>query len=245
MNVKEYLLTSEQEKKLVAALKASISIPILDSIEDFVWESIFCYVKDIPYVDPFNHIRSKKLYDVTDEKNRIGWSAKALQWSLTPNGEFEIVIQRADVFKKAKSLGFDNLTIDSDPNIIGRALLKHWYDKVQEDAIAQNVKDKRICILLKNKACTKFSYVEEDITIYKDDELEWVWSDSSKTGLKGIRKKDGFCVYKWYHNQTQFFERFKFKDNAKIFDIPLNRMSLKQFFELISSNIQERTLFDI
>ncbi len=239
MTVKHYNLTEENENRLLTGLKAAVSIPIIDSIEDFIWESIFCYMKQIPYIDPFKNTRSKKLYDITDSENNIGWSAKALQWSLTPGSEFEIVIQRADVFKKAESLGFNNLNIDSDPNIIGAALLKHWHLKINEDAKKQNVKDKRICILLKNKACTKFAYIEEDIAIYDTDELEWMWSDSDKTGLKGIRKTDGFCVYKWYHNQTQFFERFKFEQSSKIYNIDLHRLSLNHFIDLIHKELSE------
>lgn len=240
MNVRHYNLSAENEKRLVKGLEAAISIPILDSIEDFVWESIFCYMKRIPYVDPFSNIRSKKLYDVTDPATHIGWSAKALQWNLTPGGEFEIVIQRADVFKKAVQLGFPGLNIKSDPNTVGAALLKHWQDKVNADAVAQGVTDKRICILLKNKACTRFAYIEEDIALYSASELKWEWADATKTGLKGIRKSDNFCVYKWYHNQTQFFERFKFAQTPKIYSINLYRSDINHFIDLIHKDLEER-----
>ena len=156
---------------------------------------------------------------------------------MTPGGEFEIVIQRADVFKKANELGFPGLNMDSDPNVIGEALLKHWQNKINSDAIDQNVIDKRICILLKNKACTKFAYVEEDIAIYQKDELEWNWADSKRAGLKAILKSNGRCVYKWYHGQTQFFERFKFSNNPTIYNIPLKRMSLEEFIDVIYSRL--------
>ena len=239
MTVKEYNLSRNEEKRLIEGLEAAISVPLLDSIEDFVWESIFWYMKNIPVVDPFNNIRSKKLYDVIDNINHIGWSAKALQWSLKPEGEFEIVIQRADVFKKANELGFPGLNINSDPNEIGKALLKHWHNKIIEDALAQNINRKRICILLKNKACTKFSYLEEDIAEYNADELRWEWSDDKKTGLKGIRKSDGFCVYKWYHNQTQFFERFKFGKEPTIFSLTRKRFDISSFIRLIHTNLSD------
>lgn len=238
MTVNQYELSPKNEIRLIKGLEAAISIPIIDSIEDFIWESIFCYTKQIPYIDPFCNIRSKKLYDVTDDINHIGWSAKALQLkNITPGCEFELVIQRADVFKKAAILGFPGLNIDSDPNVIGAALLKHWYDKVDNDAVAQGVTDKRICILLKNKTCTSFAYIEEDITKYSADELYWEWSDSMRTGLKGIRKNDNFCVYKWYHNQTQFFERFKFSPTSKIYTINLNRLDLNHFVDLIHDDL--------
>lgn len=238
MTVNRYNLTPENEQRLVKGLEAAISVPIIDSIEDFVWESIFCYMKNIPYIDPFSNIRSKKLYDVTDPANHVGWSAKALQWTLTPGGEFEIVIQRADVFKKAEQLGFPELNLNSDPNIIGAALLKHWQNKINGDAVAQNIKDKRICILLKNKDCTRFSYLEEDIALYDKSDLDWEWTDSSKTGLKAIRKSDNFCVYKWYHNQTQFFERFKFDAESKIYSINLYRSDIKHFIDSVHKDIE-------
>lgn len=244
MTVNHYNLTTEDENRLIRGLEAAISIPIIDSIEDFIWESIFCYTKRIPYVDPFSNIRSKRLYDVTDPANNIGWSAKALQWTLTPGGEFEIVIQRADVFKKAEHLGFPGLNIDSDPNLIGAALLKHWQDKVLEDAVAQNVTDKRICILLKNKACTRFAYIEEDIVLYDANELKWEWADDKKVGLKGIRKSDNFCVYKWYHNQTQFFERFKFSSTPQIYTIDLYRSDINHFLDLVHKDLEERKNLD-
>ena len=234
MTVKQYNLSRNEEKRLIEGLEAAISVPLLDSIEDFVWESIFCYMKNIPVVDPFNNIRSKKLYDVIDNINHIGWSAKALQWSLKPGGEFEVVIQRADVFNKADELGFPGLNIDSDPNEIGKALLKHWHNKINDDASAQNITHKRLCILLKNNTSTKFSYLEEDIAEYSADELRWVWSnDNKKTGLKGFRKSDGFCVYKWYHSQTQFFERFRFSKDPHIFTIQQKRFDVASFIKLI------------
>ncbi len=237
MIVKQFNLSQENQERLIKGLQVAVSIPLLDSIEDFVWESIFCYMKDIPLVDPFKNTRSKRLYDITDPLNHIGWSAKALQWSLKSGGEFEIVIQRADILKKADDLGFVGLNINSDPNMIGAALLKHWQNKVDEDAKIQDVKDKRVCILLKNKTCTKFAYIEEEIASYNIDELRWEWADDKKVGLKGIRKTDDFCVYKWYHNQTQLFERFKFHPDSQIYNIDLRRFSINEFIELINVNL--------
>ena len=239
MTARQYHLTPDNKKRLIEGLKAAISVPMIDSIEDFVWESIFCYMKNISLVDPFNNIRSKRLYDITDRDNQIGWSAKALQWSLKAGCEFEIVIQRADIFNKAKELGFARLDLDSDPNEIGKALLKHWHKKVNDDALAQNVIDKRICILLKNKKCDKFSFIEEEITLYDADELIWQWTDDKKIGLKGIRKSDNFCVYKWYHNQKQFFERFKFSENPWIFTINQQRFNICDFVSLINSHLDK------
>ncbi len=125
---------------------------------------MFSYAKGIPIVDPLKNTRKKLLYDVVDETKSIGWSAKAIQKSLNLLTIFEIVIQRADIFKKGVDLGFEPLDIDSSPQLLGKALLRHWYKKVQEDANTQNVKEKRVCILLKSHDRTKYVYIEEDLS---------------------------------------------------------------------------------
>ena len=71
------------------------------------------------------------------QSSHIGWSVKSLQWKFYDECEFELVIQRADVYKKAADLGFEPLDSTNDPNMIGAALLKHWQLKVEKDALAQ------------------------------------------------------------------------------------------------------------
>lgn len=109
MNLKNYKLSKVEELRLKRGILAALSIPFIDSLEDFIWEGIFCYTKNIEIVDPLFQIRSKSLFDIVDEKNKIGWSAKAVQWTMKEGSEFELVIQRADVFKKRKLLDFQNL----------------------------------------------------------------------------------------------------------------------------------------
>ena len=111
-----YYLSDEEKERLVEAIRAIYTIPFVDDIEDYIWEAIFTYVKDIPSVDPLSHTRSKNLFDVVDEKIKIGWSIKAIQVSqgtIHLPREFEVVIQRADIFKKAKELGFSALSTKS------------------------------------------------------------------------------------------------------------------------------------
>lgn len=100
-------------------IQAAYSIPLIDDITSFIWEAIFSYAKGIPIVDPLSNIRSKRLYDIVDLNNQIGWSAKALQLGKTLSTplSFELVIQRADIFKKANALGFDNLTKQTEPTV--------------------------------------------------------------------------------------------------------------------------------
>lgn len=234
MNLKNYKLTEVETQRLCNGVRAALAIPFIDSLENFVWESIFCYAKNIEIIDPLFGIRSKRLFDIVDKANKIGWSAKALQWNFRESGEFELVVQRADVFKKCNILGFPNLTISSEPNKIGKALLKHWQDKVNEDSVYQNVVDKRVCILIKYSNNKKFAYFEEELTLYTSDAIEWRWTDTTKTGLQGIRKSDNFCVYRWYPNQKQFFERFKFGAENFTFEIEPKRIGLNAIIDFLN-----------
>lgn len=144
-----YTLTETEGRRLVEGIRAAYAIPFIHDVTDFVWEAIFSYTKGIPITDPLTTIRSKLLYDVTDRTSGVGWSLKALQTPIRLHSYFELVIQRADIFKKGVNLGFGSLSPDSPPQILGKALLKHWYEKVERDAIIQNINEKRISILLK------------------------------------------------------------------------------------------------
>lgn len=239
MNLKNYSLTNSQKEKLIKGVTASLALPIVDSLEDFIWEAVFCYTKNIPLFDPLFAKRSKLLFDVVDEKNQIGWSAKSIQCSIRKNVEFELVIQRADVFKKRMELGFPNLNRNSPPNEIGAALIEHWQRKIKKDSQIQNVLDKRICVLLKTSNNQKFAYFEEELTFYSSDDLNWRWTSQTKTGLQGIRKVDDFCVYRWYPNQKQFFERFRLNDNAHIFDAKIIRLPLDEVIDMLHLRIQD------
>lgn len=146
-----YQLSSKEQTRLLEGIRAAYAIPFIDDITSFIWEAIFCYVKNVPIVDPLKNTRSKLLYDIVDQNNHIGWSAKALQKtkSLTVPNEFELVIQRADIFKKAELLGFNQLSLDSPPSLLGQALIRHWHLKVNDDALAQKINSKRVCVLIK------------------------------------------------------------------------------------------------
>ena len=187
----QHYLTKPQLMRIEKGLKAAIAIPFIDDIEDYVAEAILEYAKEIDGIDPFTNTRSKRLYDVVDKKTKIGYSVKSLKWAFSDGKEttFELVIQRADIFKKATALGFENLDINSDPQTLGAALLEHWRIKVEGDAVFQKVNDKRVFILLKSIDNKKFAFFEEDIKLYQQDEITWGWTDNTKTGLKGIHNE--------------------------------------------------------
>ena len=74
-----YPLTAEQLLRIEHGLKATIAIPFIDDIEDYIVEAILEYTKEIDGVDPFTNIRSKRLYDVVDRNNHIGYSVKSIK----------------------------------------------------------------------------------------------------------------------------------------------------------------------
>ena len=47
-----YHLNDKEKQRLVEAIRAVYAIPFVDDIEDYIWEAIFTYSKDIPSVDP-------------------------------------------------------------------------------------------------------------------------------------------------------------------------------------------------
>ncbi len=238
----QYFFPDEQLLRFKNGLRAAIAIPFIDDIEDYVVEALLEYAKEINGVDPFFNIRSKKLYDVVDSAASIGYSVKSIKWQMQTGAEteFELVIQRADIFKKARSLGFDHLDINSDPQALGAALLEHWRQKVEGDARDQNVQSKRIFVLLKSPDNRRFSLFEEDIRLYSANELTWRWTDNTKTGLQGIRNEDQMCVYRWYSNQKQFFERFKLPIATQSIRLNPERLEKDQVVDILLPLLQER-----
>ncbi|MEH2066608.1 MAG: hypothetical protein V7K47_00135 [Nostoc sp.] len=124
------MLTDSEIERLSQAIIATIASLVIGSIEDYTWEAIFHYVKDIPLSDPALG-RSKLLYDAVDLVTKTGWSLKSLQLnSLNFTNPFLFVIQRADIIKKAVQLGFPGLTEQSLPNELGAAIIQHWNEKI-------------------------------------------------------------------------------------------------------------------
>lgn len=183
-----YSLANEERSRLRAGLEAAYTVPIIDDVEDFVWEAIFHYVKNLNLPDPIEDGRTKRLFDAVASDGH-GWSLKTLVRNrLIPGSSFEFVIQRADIFKKATLLGFaKGLNARSDVQELGAALIRHWNAKFQADQVAQGVKDPRIAILLKNSARKKFVYVEFAYPPLDETHYTWRWAKEDGLGLKGFR----------------------------------------------------------
>lgn len=225
-------LTDAETKRLKEGVIAAYSIPFIDDIEDFIWEAIFAHVREIPLVDPLTDTREKKLFDLVDKNRQIGWSAKALQTNVVPGGSFEVVIQRADIFKKAAVLGFKPLSLKSKPALLGQALMKHWLDhKIKADMASQGVIDPRICVLLKSVDRTKFTFVEQPLEQLSAADLKWKWTNEDKSGLQGW--KDGILKYRWYHGQKQLFECFKVPENAPVVTLEPKRLHIARMIEML------------
>ncbi|MBE7469043.1 MAG: hypothetical protein DPW09_07555 [Anaerolineae bacterium] len=234
-----YSLNDEEKKRLAEGIRAAFAIPFIDDVEDFIWEAIFAYAKGIETTDPLKNIRSKRLFDVIDKERKIGWSVKAVQRAIYLPCDHEVVIQRADIFKKAIRLGFDSLSSDSPTEDLGAALLKHWYvEKVNKDAQIQEVEDKRVCILLKSPDRKKYVYFEDKLIEYHNEELKWDWTDISKTGLQARRRSDNALIFRWYPNQKQFFERFVFPETAYEFSIEPERLVASDMVALLLAKLE-------
>lgn len=235
-----YHFTEEQKTRFVEAMRTAMAIPFIDGIEDFVVESILAHVLRISIPDPFFETRSKRLFDVVDKQRSVGWSVKSVQYSFAPGSRIELVIQRADIFKKAQELGFPPLSKSSDPQLLGKALLKHWEQKVLNDASDQRVESKRVFILLKQKNSFQYATLEENLRLYESSELEWRWTDSTKTGLQGVLRSDQSCVYRWYPNQKQMFEGFWIPADIEIVNITPVRLKTDQVVSAIIPRLASR-----
>lgn len=226
-----YQLTKAARARLHIAIRIGLSIPFVEDIEDFMWEAVFHYVKSVRLPDPIREGRSKRLFDCVDPKAHRGWSLKSLQWNTLEVGTpFEFVIQRADIFKKAKQLGFDALSPNSPEQDLGLALIRHWNGKLSKDAQVQGVADSRMATLLKSRDREHFVYVEVEYPPLNPADFEWRWSDPTKQGLQGWR--NGVLKLRWYPNQKQLFECFNIPEESYHFTVTWTRLALPEFVDL-------------
>lgn len=243
-------LSEQEAAKLDLALRAAWTIPLIRDIEGYIWETIFHYVKGIPIPES----SSKALFDAVDLSNGKGWSLKTLQWNIQ-NINIEFVIQRADIIKKAKELGFnEKLSEESDPNDLGRALVKHWNAKVVKDTQTQRIHEGYLVVLVKSEDRREYVFVQEPIPMFHPDELMWTWTvprepkkkivskeevlveaitQQQHLGLQAKSKLSGKTVLKWYIGQKQLFQCLTIPHNAPRFTIIPRRAQIDSFFEAV------------
>ncbi|MDJ0615821.1 MAG: hypothetical protein QNJ63_03570 [Calothrix sp. MO_192.B10] len=235
------MLTEPEIEKLKQAIIATVASPVIGSIEDYTWEAIFHYVKNIPLSDPALG-RSKLLYDAVDTTTADGWSLKSLQLSSLNTGDsFLFVIQRADVIKKAVQLGFPGLTEQSSPHELGTAIIQHWNEKIISSQATQNVVNSYEGILLKTIKGYEYVYCEFPLYTFDPNTFSWAWTVNKKTGKKGAGLQGsiaGKTELVWYKNQKQLFRARTIPLDAVRITVKRTRLTFDQYVETVISALQ-------
>ncbi|MFN6481731.1 MULTISPECIES: hypothetical protein [unclassified Nostoc] len=237
------MLTDNEIERLSQAIIATIASPVIGSIEDYTWEAIFHYIKDIPLSDPALG-RSKLLYDAVDLVTKTGWSLKSLQLnSLNFTNPFLFVIQRADVIKKAVQLGFPGLTEQSLPNELGSAIIQHWNEKIILSQAAQSVVNSYEGILLKTIKGYEYVYCEFPLNPLDPHTFSWAWTVDRTTGGSGSGLQGsvaGKIELVWYKNQKQLFRARTIPTQAVRITVERTRLTLDRYVETVLSALQDQ-----
>lgn len=237
------MLTEEEIERLRQGIIATVASPLVGSIEDYAWEAIFHYVKNLPLSDPASG-RSKLLYDAVDIATGTGWSLKSLQLSnLTVGSTFFFVIQRADVIKKADQLGFPGLTEKSSPQDIGSAIIEHWNQKIITSCLTQSVTNSYESILLKTIKGNEYVYCEYPLYPLNPTDFSWAWTIDRSTKKEGVGLQGsvaGKTELVWYKNQKQLFRARTIPPQAVRVNIERNRLTLNRYVETILLALQEQ-----
>ncbi|MEH2036024.1 hypothetical protein [Nostoc sp.] len=237
------MLTDNEIERLSQAIIATIASPVIGSIEDYTWEAIFHYVKDIPLSDPALG-RSKLLYDAVDLVTKTGWSLKSLQLnSLNFTNPFLFVIQRADVIKKAVQLGFPGLSEQSLPNELGSAIIQHWNQKIILSQAAQSVVNSYEGILLKTIKGYEYIYCEFPLNPLDPNTFSWSWTVDRTTGGLGAGLQGsvaGKIELVWYKNQKQLFRARTIPTQAVRITVERTRLTLDRYVETVLSALQDQ-----
>lgn len=227
------MLTSEEIERLRQAIIATIVSPVVGSIEDYSWEAIFHYVKNLPLTDPALG-RSKLLHDAVDLKNKTGWSLKTLQLSSLASGTPFLFVIQTDVVKKAVQLGFPGLKETSLPADIGAAIIKHWNEKITTSRLVQGVTTSYEGILLKTIKGIQYVYCEYPLNPLDPTTFSWAWTVDRNTGGTGAGLQGsvaGKTELVWYKNQKQLFKAQTIYPQAVRINIERNRLTLKGHLE--------------
>ncbi|GAC1458414.1 MAG: hypothetical protein NVSMB70_02880 [Chamaesiphon sp.] len=236
------MLTSSEIGRLRQAIIATVAAPVIGSIEDYSWEAIFHYIKEIPLSDPAEG-RSKLLHDAVDSKTKIGWSLKTLQLrKLTPGTAFQFIIQRADIIDKAEALGFSRLTLDSPVAELGAAIIKHWNENISTARSSQGVATSYEGILLKTRKGLSYVYAQYPLNPLNSSEFSWAWS-ITRTGQvgKGLQGRvNNKLVLIWYKNQKQLFKVQTIPPNPVGITSDRNRLTPAEYVSHILSALQQK-----
>jgi hypothetical protein len=234
-------LTNNEIERLKQVIIATVASPVIGSIEDYAWEAIFHYVKDIPLTDPALG-RSKLLYDAVNILTKTGWSLKSLQLSnLKIGSTFFFVIQRADIISKADQLGFPGLTELSPPEELGAAIIQHWNEKLITNQSLQGVENSYESILLKTIKGNEYVYCEYPLYPLDPTTFNWAWTVNKKTGKSGagLQGSVGDKVdLVWYKNQKQLFKARIIPEAAVRINIQRTRLKPENYVKTILAALE-------
>lgn len=237
------MLTENEIERLRQAIVATIASPLIGSIEDYTWEAIFHYVKNISLADPALG-RSKLLYDAVDPLTTTGWSLKSLQLNnLTTVNTFLFVIQRADIIKKSVQLGFPGLTETSSPDELGAAIIQHWNEKIISSQAAQGVVHSYEGILLKTIRGFEYIYCEFPLSPLDPNAFTWAWTVDRTTGKLGAGLQgsiSGQLELVWYKNQKQLFRARTIPPEAIHVRVERTRLTLDRYVQTVLSALHEQ-----
>jgi hypothetical protein len=240
------VLTEQEIERLRKAIVATVATPVIGSIEDYTWEAIFHYVKDISLSDPALG-RNKLLYDAVDSSSKTGWSLKSLQLkgkaSLNIGTSFLFVIQRADIIKKANKLGFPGLSETSSPEELGAAIIQHWNHKIEADRLKQGVTTSYEGILLKTLQGNEYVYCEYPLYPLEPSIFSWSWTVNKDVGKEGVGLQgsvEGKASLVWYKNQKQLFKARTIPPEAIYISINRSRLTPSRYVETILKSLQEQ-----
>lgn len=241
------MLTGEGIERLRQAIIATIVSPVIGSIEDYSWEAISHYVKNLPLADPASGC-SELLHDAVDTTTKTGWSLKSIQLnSLACVTPFLFVIQRADVVKKAAQLGFPGLTEKPPPADIGAAIIQHWNEKITMNRLVQGVTTSYEGILLKTIRGVEYVYCEYPLNPIEPSTFSWVWTIDRNIGKEGAGSQEsvaGRTELVWYKNQKQLFQAQTIPLQAVRLTIERNRLTLSKYVETVLASLQEQLSSD-
>nr|WP_174763996.1 MULTISPECIES: hypothetical protein [unclassified Anabaena] len=234
-------MTENEIERLKQAILATIASPVIGSIEDYAWEAIFHYIKDIPLTDPALG-RSKLLYDAVNILTKTGWSLKSLQLNnLKVGSTFFFVIQRADIISKADQLGFPSLTELSAPEELGAAVIQHWNEKLITNQSLQRVENSYESILLKTIKGNEYVYCEYPLYPLDPTTFNWAWTINKKTGKSGAGLQGSVedkVQLVWYKNQKQLFKARIIPLEAVRINIQRTRLNPDNYVKTILAALQ-------
>lgn len=159
----------------------------------------------------------KLLFDVCC--GSLGWSLKTLLWgNIGPDTNFEVVIQRCDIFKDK------TLSIQSDVATLGHRILQHFNRFGEESLYKQGIDDARCGFLLRTKGERSFVFFQQRYRFYSSGEVTWRWANSDRRSLLGFL--DGKLVLRWYRSGTQLFGVYSIPSGAHAFRLNWQRADL-------------------